>query len=357
MTTIEPMASSTNHEAIRTALLAMPRIDLGVGVTPLEHLARLSRELGGPQIYIKRDDLAGGPLGGNKTRMLEYVLAKALAMGATAVVGGSAVQSNYSRQLAAACARLGLDCHLVLRQIRPEDEVVQGSLLLDYLYGAKVHLIHDDRDLQTRSLVELAETLEAAGDVVYRAPQASEVDKPLHALAYVAAGLELVDQTAKAGFEPTHVYASSLDTTHAGLLLGLRAAAPGVKLCVISPNESAIFADRTIAEEVARLATACAVLLEVPMTVEPASVDTCTGFVGERYGAITQGGLEAMRLFARLEAIVLDPVYSAKAAAAMIDDIRSGVLGTDDIVVFVHTGGIPAVFAYAAEIAAEFVGQ
>jgi len=357
VTLIEPIGGATIHEAVRRALVAVPRIDLGVGVTPLEHLVRLSRELGGPQIYIKRDDIAGGPLGGNKTRMLEYVLAKALSIGATAVVGGSAVQSNYSRQLAAACARLGLDCHLVLRQIRPEDEVVQGSLLLDYLYGATVHLVHDDRDLQTRRLNELAESLEHAGDVVYRAPQASEADKPLHALAYVGAALELVEQAASLGFEPSHVYTSSLDTTHAGLLLGLRAAAPAVRLCAISPNEPAIFADRTIADEVAKLATSCAELLSIPMSVDPSTVATCTTFVGERYGAITQAGLAAMRLFARAEAIVLDPVYSAKAAAAMIDDIGSGLLGGDDIVVFWHTGGLPAVFAYAAEIAAEFIGK
>jgi 1-aminocyclopropane-1-carboxylate deaminase/D-cysteine desulfhydrase-like pyridoxal-dependent ACC family enzyme len=354
---IQPIGGATTHEAIRNALTAIPKIDLGVGITPLEHLPRLSRELGGPKIFIKRDDIAGGPLGGNKTRMLEYVMAKAIAAGSTAVVGGSAVQSNYSRQLAAACARLGLDCHLVLRQIRPEDEQVQGSLLLDYLYGAKVHLVHDDRDLQTRRLNELAESLERGGDVVYRAPQASEADKPLHALAYVDAALELIEQAADAGFQPTHVYVSSLDTTHAGMLLGLRAGAPDATLHAISPNESAIFPDRTIADEVARLATACAAMLGVSMSVAPSTVQTCTSFVGERYGAVTPGALAAMRLFARSEAIVLDPVYSAKAAAALIEDVRTGELGKDDVVVFWHTGGMPAVFAYAAEIAAEFVDR
>ncbi|WP_116995518.1 pyridoxal-phosphate dependent enzyme [Desertimonas flava] len=340
-------------DRMRTALARLPRVDLGVTVTPCEHLSRLSAHLGGPDVYIKRDDLAGGPLGGNKTRMLEYVLGKAIADGADTVVGGSAAQSNYSRQLAAACARLGLECHLVLRRIRPSDDVLQGSLLLDRLYGAVVEMIGDDRTGQTSRLVELAAELERRGRVVYRAPQASDRDKPLHAAAYASGALELLDQTAAAGVDVTHVYVSSLDTTHAGLLLGLRSGGSAATLRAISPNERAIFPDRTIEEEVARLATEAARLLGVSDRIVPIDVDTSTDFVGERYGAITEEAMEAMRLFARTEAIVLDPVYSAKAAAALVADIRSGRLGPDDTVVFWHTGGLPAVFAYADELVVE----
>lgn len=351
MTTTGGGGPITVESQVRASLAGLPRIDLGAAGTPLEFLPRLSAELGGPRIYVKRDDLAGGPLGGNKTRMLEFVLAKALGEGATAVVGGSAVQSNYSRQLAAGCARLGLACHLVLREIRPEDAVIQGSLLLDHLYGATVDIIGDDRALQIKRLNELADHLEAGGACVYRAPQASEADKPLHALAYADAALELIDQAADLESPPTHLYVSSLDTTHAGLLLGLRAAQSTVVLRAISPNESEIFADRTIADEVARIASAGADLLGVPIAVEATEVSTCTAYVGDRYGAVTTAGLDAIRRFAQTEAIVLDPVYSAKAAAALIADVESGELGTDDVVVFWHTGGLPGVFAYAPAIA------
>jgi 1-aminocyclopropane-1-carboxylate deaminase/D-cysteine desulfhydrase-like pyridoxal-dependent ACC family enzyme len=266
------------------------------------------------------------------------------------VFGGSAVQSNYSRQLAAGCARLGLDCHLVLRVLRAHDEQPQGSLLLDYLYGANIHLVGDDRAEQTRRLNELAEGLETAGAVVYRAPQASEADKPLHAAAYVSGALELLDQAAAAGIGLTHVYVSSLDTTHAGLLLGARSSGSDVSVRAISPNERAIFADRTIEEEVARLAVAAAELLGLPVRVAAVDVATSTAFVGERYGALTVEAVEALQLFARTEAVVLDPVYSAKAAAALVADIRAGLLGPDDHVVFWHTGGMPALFAYADEV-------
>lgn len=352
MNVSDTVDSVSARSVIRAALDRLPRVDLGVRETPLEFAPRLTAALGGPQILVKRDDLAGGPLGGNKTRMLEYVLAKAVSGGATAVVGGSAVQSNYSRQLAAGCALLGLDCHLVLRQIREGDDEVQGSLLLDHLYGATIHLIGDDRADQTRRLVELAEQLERDGAVVYRAPQASESDKPLHAAAYVGGAVELLDQADVIGVDPAHLYVSSLDTTHAGLLLGLRAAGSAMRLHAVSPNERAIFSDRTIEEEVVRLATAAAKLLELPVSVTTADVETSTDFVGLRYGMVTDEGLAAMRLFARTQAIVLDPVYSAKAAASLIAAVRSGELDRDDTVVFWHTGGMPAVFAYAAEIGA-----
>jgi 1-aminocyclopropane-1-carboxylate deaminase/D-cysteine desulfhydrase-like pyridoxal-dependent ACC family enzyme len=348
--TVTP-APADRRLAVRAALGRLPRVDLGVTVTPFEPLPRLTAALGGPRLYAKRDDLAGGPLGGNKTRMLEFVLAKAVASGATAVVGGSAAQSNYSRQLAAGCARLGLECHLVLRLIRAGDDRLQGSLLLDHLYGAAVHFVGDDRVLQTRRLNELAEELERAGTVVYRAPQASDADKALHAAAYVSGAVEMLDQAAAAGVELSHLYVCSLDTTHAGILVGCRASGSNVVVRAISPNERAIFPDRTIEEEVSRLAGEAAALLDLPINVDAGEVSTSAEHVGECYGALTAEGVEALGLFARTEGIVLDPVYSAKAAAALVADVRSGALTADDDVAFWHTGGVPALFAYADEIA------
>ena len=163
-----------HRQALLQGIEALPRVDLGVGITPLVEVPRLSEALGGPRILVKRDDIAGGPLGGNKTRMLEFVLGKAIADGADTIVGGSAAQSNYSRQLAAGCAILGLECHLILRRIRGETlDAPQGSLLLDVLYGADIDLVGDDRALQTRKLLELAEELRERGRRVYLAPTAS----------------------------------------------------------------------------------------------------------------------------------------------------------------------------------------
>jgi 1-aminocyclopropane-1-carboxylate deaminase/D-cysteine desulfhydrase-like pyridoxal-dependent ACC family enzyme len=157
----------------------------------------------------------------------------------------------------------------------------------------------------------------------------------------------MLAQAVAVGIEPTHVYVSSLDTTHAGLLLGLRSAGSRMALRAISPNERAIFADRTIEEEVARLTAAASRLLGLTVSISADEIDTSAAHVGTRYGDVTADGLAAMRLFARTEAIVLDPVYTAKAAAALIADVESGSLTQTDTVIFWHTGGMPAVFAYA----------
>jgi 1-aminocyclopropane-1-carboxylate deaminase/D-cysteine desulfhydrase-like pyridoxal-dependent ACC family enzyme len=315
----------------------------------LDHLPRLSARLGGPAIYVKRDDLAGGSFGGNKTRMLEYVLGRAVAFGADTVVGGSAVQSNYSRQLAAACARLGLRCHLVLRRVRPRDGELQGSLLLDHLYGAHVEFV-DDRDEQRERFAEVAASLERSGARVYMFPSASNADRPLHAAAYAGAVLELDEQVAAAGVVPTHVYVASLDTTHAGLLLGLRACGLDADLRVFSPNERDVFGGRSIEQEVAAVSSAAAELLGLRFTIAPDDVAVSADHVGDRYGAVTNEAIAALELFASTEAVLLDPVYTAKAAAGLVHDIARGELGPDHTVVFWHTGGVPAVFAYAADV-------
>lgn len=339
------------RRAIEAALERLPRVDLGVTATPLHDATRLSAALGGPRILVKRDDMAGGPLGGNKTRMLEVILGKAVAAGADTVVGGSAAQSNYSRQLAAGCARAGLDCHLVLRRVRGEalDEP-QGSLLLDVLYGAKVELVGDDRDEQVERLTALADELTAAGRTVFKAPQASTADWPLHAAAYVPAAFELLDQLAAIDVVPTALVLSSLDMTHAGLLLGLRAGGATFPIHAVSPYEASILGERTVEEAVVDVAHRAATMLGSELTFEPAGISTTFAFVGPGYGQLTDEAVEAMGLFARTEAIVLDPVYSAKAAAALIADIADGRYGADDTVVFWHSGGLPALFAYADEL-------
>ena len=196
----------------------------------------------------------------------------------------------------------------------------------------------------------MADELAAAGEVVYAAPQASEDDKVLHAAAYVSGAVELLDQAAAAGVSLSHLYVSSLDTTHAGLLLGLRASG-STSSCgrsrPTSGRSSPIARSSRRSRGWSRVRPSCSTSRCASARVD---VETSTSHVGERYGVLTTDGVEALRLFARTEAIVLDPVYSAKAAAALIADVRSGVLDPGDTVVFWHTGGLPALFAYADAI-------
>lgn len=339
------------RKQVTDALAAMPRVDLAITPTPLQAAPRLGARLGDHPIYIKRDDMTGLAFGGNKVRMLEYVLGKAVAAGCDTVIGGSASQSNYSRVLAGSCAKLGLECHLVLRRMDGRnDDAPQGSLLLDHLYGAHVELVGDDRNLQVDTLTALGDRLEAEGRVVYRALQASEDDKTMHALPYLEAAFEFLDQIETEGIDVARIYICSLDTTHAGLLLGLRAAGSDIEVIGVSPYADGMWADRTAEEEVARLANEAAGMLGLDITIDPAEVRTTFEFAGT-YGQTTDGGVEATRLFARTEGLMLDPIYTMKAAAALVSDHRTGDL-PDGPVVFWHTGGTPAVFAYAAELIA-----
>jgi 1-aminocyclopropane-1-carboxylate deaminase/D-cysteine desulfhydrase-like pyridoxal-dependent ACC family enzyme len=337
--------------SVREAIDQLARVRLAATPTPLEYAPRLTKALGGPRIYIKRDDLTGLAFGGNKTRMFEFVLGKAVHERCDAVVGGSAVQSNYSRQLAAACARLGLACYLVLRRVRGNaDNEVQGSLLIDLLVGAHVQLVDDDPELHAAALRALVKRLRLEGHRVYLARQASEADNALHAVAYVDAVLELGDQVAAMGIDPGWIYVASLDTTHAGLLAGLRATAAMTKLRAVSPIPMSIWPGRSIEQEVARIANEVSSLLGLGVIVGQSEPDLTTAYAGARYGEVTRPSLEAIRLFARTEGILLDPVYTSKAAAALIDHVRQGRLTKHDTVVFWHTGGQPALFAYAPQL-------
>jgi len=338
-------------DAVREAIGRLPRVPLAHLPTPLEDAPRLTAALGGPRILIKRDDMTGMALGGNKTRMFEYVLAKALADGADTVVAGAAVQSNYARQLAAGCARLGLACHLVLRRTRgAADDQIQGSLLLDLVVGAHVDLVDGSREDQMEALRAVAARERGRGRSVYLALIADERDKWLQAAAYVSGYLEMLDQATARGIAVDHIYAATLEATHGGLMVGILGCNSPTRLRAISPNEASVWPGRTIEEEVARVANEVADNLGIPLGVTPADVDITTRYAGERYGAVTPDALAALRLFGRTEALILDPVYTAKGAAGLIDEIRQGRVGAGETVVFWHTGGAPALFAYAAEL-------
>lgn len=342
---------STEREAqLREGIASLPRVSLAsVRPTPLEHLACLSEALGGPPIYIKRDDLTGLAFGGNKTRMLEFALADAQAKGAEVIVCGSAVQSNYCRQMAAACARLGIELHLLLRPVRPIDrEEVQGNHLLMRLFGAHVTVL-DSYEMadQSQAISARVEELRAAGRKVYRPREDDTVD--LDALAYAEVALEVVQQCREMGIEPRALYVAALDTTQAGVVLGLKFLESPIEVMGFSPFGG--WDDRF--GEMARIANQGAARLGLDITFEPGDFDNDDSFVGQAYGIPTPDGMEAVRTVARTEGLLLDPVYTGKAMAGLFADIRGGNLDVERPVLFLHTGGYAALFGYAGDVLAE----
>ena len=336
-------------QILEDAINALPRVELAsVLPTPLEHLPRLSATLGGPQIYIKRDDLTGLGFGGNKTRMLEFSLADAQAQGADIIITGAAVQSNYCRQMAAACARLGLDLELILRPVRAIDEhESQGNNLLQHLFGAKITVLDEEnRPRQQERLKARYEELKAQGRSPYWPRRQDTVD--LDALAYAEAGLEIAHQSHDLGITPSYIYLCAVDTTQAGVVLALRDIDSPINVrgfCPLDnvPNRCA---------EMAQIANQGAQRLGLDTRLEASHFDNDDTFVGVRYGIPTEAGLEALHTVARTEGILLDPVYTSKAMAGLFAHIRTGRLDPDQPVIFLHTGGMPALFSYASEVLA-----
>lgn len=336
-------------DPIQTAIDGLPRVSLGLRPTPLEAMPRLQALLGAPELYIKRDDLTGLAFGGNKTRMLELSMADAQAAGAEVVVFGAAVQSNYCRQLAAACAKLGIELHLLLRPERQEDrEEIQGNQLLQRLLGAHVTVLPDnDRSRQQAAIQARAEELRRAGRQVYVPRQTDTVD--LDAIAYAESALEVVRQCQELGIQPRYLYVAAHDTTQAGLVLGFKAAGSSIQVRGFCPL-SHVPARR---ERMAEIANQAAARLGLDLVLTAEDFWNDDSFVGERYGVPTELGLEAIRLVAQNEGILLDPVYTGKAMAGLISHIREGALDPNEPVIFLHTGGAPALFGYADAILAE----
>ncbi|MFN8592382.1 MAG: D-cysteine desulfhydrase family protein [Thermomicrobiales bacterium] len=324
-------------------LATLPRFPLATTPTPLQRVETFELALGNdsPAIYIKRDDLTGLAFGGNKARKLEYLVADALAVGATALISEGAVQSNHARMTAAAAAVAGLRCALVLDARHGTD--VKGNLLLDHLLGAEVHIVPDAARAETMEAV--AAELRESGETPYVIPTGGSV--PLGAASYVAATLELLQQLNEVEEAPRRLYhATGSLGTQAGLVVGARAfSAPYAVygVAVSHPREALIAKGISLANETAALLD-----LDAEFTADDVVIDG--GFVGERYGVATEGGLEAIRLLARTEGILLDPVYSGKAMAALIDHIRSGDLSHADTVAFLHTGGGPSLFAFGTAL-------
>lgn len=346
--TCESPVRSLSPEAIQERVARLPRAILGHLPTPLEELPRFSRALGGPRVWIKRDDCTGLAFGGNKTRHNEFIFGQAQERGCDLVVWGAGEQSNNCRQTAAACARLGMGCHLVLCRT-PRSQTPQGNLLLDYMFGAVVEF----RDLTLgpalyAEIGRVAERYRSAGRVVLSADEASV--RVRAAVSYTAAVAELASQCREYGIGPDAVYFSSAGATAGGVFLGKRLLGWDVRVRSVAP----LVWPWEMAPAIADTSNDAAELLGVDMRLSAGDVDVTSDFVGPGYGVASSEGMEATRLLAQTEGILLDPIYTAKAMAALIADVRAGRLTARQDVVFIHTGGTPVLFAMRDELAREF---
>ncbi len=338
---------SIRLQTIRAALATQPRVPLAMLPTPIHDAVRLREALGGPsrcpRILIKRDDLTALGLGGNKARKLEFLVADAMAQGATTLVTTGAVQSNHARMTAAAAAVTGLRSVLVLTTTTPEPALA-GNLLLDRLYGATVRLVPSIDPMlavgQDDAVVaEVVADERANGRRAYVIPIGGS--SGIGVLGYLGGTAELVEQLEEMRVSPSRLYyASGSRGTQAGLTLGAKAcdapyAVYGVAVSAGEPEKI---------ERAKRIANEAAVRAGIAERIDLPELLTDQNHIGDGYGIPTPEGLEAIALVAKTEAILLDHCYTSKAMAALIAHVRAGQLAASDTIVFLHTGGMPALF-------------
>jgi len=328
-------------------LSRFPRVSLAHLPTPLEHLPRLSEHLGGPQIYVKRDDCTGLATGGNKTRKLEFSMAAALDDGADTVITVGAVQSNHVRQTAAAACKLGLRCEVLLehRIDDPSDDYRNsGNVLLDRIFGANLREYPAGTDFDAE-MQAIADEVQANGGRGYIIPGGAS--NHIGALGYVNCALELINQATERGLVIDHlVTATGSAGTQGGLIVGLQAMNAGIPLLGIGVS----VAREDQEQKVFDLACETADFIGVPGIVAREDVVANCDYVGDGYGIPTESMNEAVMLLARLEGLLFDPVYSGKALAGLIDLVRNGHFADADNIVFLHTGGSAALFAYVGDL-------
>ena len=322
----------------------LPKASLGYFPTPLIELTRLSKTLGGPNIYMKRDDNTGLALGGNKTRKLKYIIGDALAKGADTVITAGAIQSNHCRQTAGAAASLGLECHLVLGGEEPEQP--QGNLLLDKVYGCHIHWTGENR--KGEDIPALVAQLKAEGKKPYVIPYGGSNE--LGAVAFIEAYKELNAQREALKVDFSYIiFASSSGATHAGLMLGNKILQTHSQIVGINIDKGEM--DKVpFDEHIVSLANSTAQLIAADYQFTADDLILNSDYVGDGYGVIGELEKEAIALTAQNEGILLDPVYTGRAMGGLLDMIRTRQLKPTDSVLFWHTGGAPALFAYADDL-------
>ncbi len=342
----------TAVEFLRKKIAVFPRVPLIHRPTPMRKLARLSAELGGPEIWIKRDDLTGLALGGNKSRKLEFIIADALEKKCDTVVTWGAVQSNWAMQTAAACAMSGLHPVLVLFKkydLPPEPD---GNVLLERLLGADIRFREADKGKMLTDAAALGAAEEAAAEsrAAGRRPYVvsvggsipmGDMDRPLGAVAYLEAFLEMTGQTEAAGFRPNAVvFATGSGGTQAGLLCGAKWASPETRVVGINVSDP----KEAFSAIVRNVVSATERLLDKPADVRPEDIICLDDYLQDGYGIVNREVTNVIRRLFRTEGIVLDPVYTSKAFLGMLDLIGRGYFKSSDKIVFLHTGGTTALF-------------
>jgi len=324
-----------------------PRVSLAHLPTPLERLPNLSKHLGGPDIWVKRDDCTGLATGGNKTRKLEFSMAAALAEGADTIVTVGAVQSNHVRQTAAAAAKLGLACEVLLehRVTDPTEAYAHsGNVFLDQIFGANLREYAGGTDFDA-AMDEVADEVRAAGGKPYIIPGGAS--NTVGALGYVNCAIELLEQAQQQGLAIDHlVTATGSAGTQAGLAVGLKASGSELPMLGIGVNVPREQQE----EKVYQLAVETAEFIGKPGCVARGDIVANCDYVGTGYGVPTEAMNEAVLLLARTEGLLFDPVYSGKALAGMIDLVQKGEFSDASNIVFLHTGGSAALFAYLGQL-------
>lgn len=329
-----------SREMLKKKIDEIPRVNLAVLPTPLLDCPRFSKALGGPRILIKREDLTGLAFGGNKVRKLEFFMADLVNNDIETVIAGASKQSNFCRQTAACAAKLGMKAILVLMG-DPETER-QGNLLVDDLLGAEIRLQKIESWTKLHEVIyELTDNLKKQGVKA----QALTGFEPLGSIAYVDCMRELVSQFEEQGIWPDYIFVSSGTGTQAGLEVGTRALGLDFKIRGVSPSHGLEGYD-SISARLAEVANWVADRLGLDLSFKAEEILNTPAYVGEGYAKVTRECVEAIRLLASTEGILLDPVYTGKAMAGLIDFIRRGEITSEDTVIFVHTGGTPALFAY-----------
>ena len=319
---------------MKERLARFSRLELADLPTPLDTCPRLTEALGGPKIYVKREDQTGLAFGGNKVREFEYSVAPAVDEGFDVLLHGAASQSNQSRLTAAVAAKLGKRCVMLGRRDE-HAEPIQGNLLLTHLFGAEVHLVYSPEEKEP-----ILEKLKSEGLKVYNT---SYDGYYLRSVSYVDGFIELYQQLQERQIVPDAIYVCSGVHTHVGLVVGAKALGVDVRILGISPSPHDNVEKNA---ELAEVANEVCRMMDLDLAFTADDFESFGEYAGEGYGVLTEGSNEAVRLCARSEGLLLDPVYSGKAFSGMTNHIAEGMWGKEDSVVFVHTGGTPALFAY-----------
>jgi L-cysteate sulfo-lyase len=342
-TAISPEMTISLCKELSIALAKFPKVRLGHLPTPLEPMDRLSEILGGPRLWVKRDDCTGLSSGGNKTRKLEFLMADAQQKGADTIITQGATQSNHARQTTAAAAKLGMGCHILLEDRTGSNDpsyILNGNVLLDQLHGASISKRGSGADMNAEMEI-LAKKLTAEGKHPYIIPGGGS--NPIGALGYVNCARELAEQAANTGLKiDALVHATGSAGTQAGLVTGLAAIKSDIHLLGIGVRAPQEKQEQMVFD----LATKTAAHLDTGLVIPRDHVRANCNYVGAGYGLPTDGMIKAIKLLAQSEGLLFDPVYSGKGLDGLIDQVRDGYFDGMDNVVFLHTGGSAALFGY-----------